>query len=280
MALAWAEPSDTEAAQDTSAQEPEAEKPDAPDLEAQAPTAPPNTEDISSEDGSGEIIIYGERELARKRAALDGQIRAQGYSTVKKAEGRTIYRPDIAWKPSVIVYDEGYMILRRTPVRFEPWIQGKKDNKLRYLSCIPPFTVLCVRSGWLVNGRKLAHSKEEIVDTSLPAFESWQAQIIAQATENRIHNEVPKALDALWMDGISITDPSIQLADPAERRAELLQFWESRACTPEGERVRLLIEEYIVFEVQSSSHPYPTLSEITPEACGRKLAERLTEIAE
>ena len=102
-----------------------------------SPEPNPKTEDSPAEsespatsetESSGEIIIYGERELARKRAILDSQIRVQGYGTVKKSENKTVYRPDIAWKPSVIVYDDGYMILRRTPVRFEPWFREKRQQ--------------------------------------------------------------------------------------------------------------------------------------------------------
>ena len=249
----------------------------------------PKTEDSPAESespattetkSSGEIIIYGERELARKRAILDSQIRGQGYGTVKKSDDKTVYRPDIAWKPSVIVYDDGYMILRRTPVRFEPWVQGKKDNKLRYLSCIPPFTVLCIRSGWLVNGRKLAHSKEEVVSLSMPAFEAWQAQVIAQATENRIQKDIPELLDALWMNGQSITSGDIYFDSFDMRKQELLVFWKSRACTPEGERVRQSVEAYIAFEVQASEHPFADLSQLEHEACGIKLNERLTALTE
>jgi len=273
ISLALAEPSEGDSSQDAASEE-SSEAADEPSP-SETPVPLPLTVD-----GDGEIIIYGERELARKRSALDRQLRAQGYSTVKKADGKTIYRPDIAWKPSVIVYDEGYMILRRTPVRFEPWVQGKKDNKLRYLSCIPPFTVLCVRSGWLVNGRKLAHSKEDIVSNSLPTFEAWQAQVIAQATENRIHNEIPQLLDELWLEGRSLLSKEVQLDSYDMRRAELVRFWENRACTPEGDRVRLSVEEYILFEVQNSEHPFPDLSLLSQEACGIKLTERLTEIAE
>ena len=265
VALADTPKPDTSEEEDTSQEESE-----------KAPDAPSSSE----VEASGEIIIYGERELARTRSALDSQIRAQGYGTVKKSEGKTVYRPDIAWKPSVIIYDEGYMLLRRTPVRFEPWIQGKKDNKLRYLSCIPPFTVLCIRSGWLVNGRKLAHSKEEMVEVSLPAFETWQAQVIAQATENRIQNEVPALLDALWIEGRSITSREIVLDSHEMRKKELLLFWKSRACTPEGDRVRQTIEAYIAFEVQASEYAFIEPAQLEQEACGLKLNERLTALVE
>lgn len=226
----------------------------------------------------GELIIYGEQELARKRAILDQQLRDDGYTTVKKKDGRTVYRPDIAWKPSVVIYDEGYMIVRRSPVRFEPWIQGKKSNKLRYLSCIPPFTVLCVRSGWLVNERKLAHSKEAIVEASTPNFEAWQELVMAKATVNRLQNEIPDLLDGLWLNGRSLERSDVFLETAAARKAEMLSFWESRTCTPEGEQVRNFIEDYILQEIQNSEHAYlqSELEKLPQEACEIKLTERLT----
>lgn len=267
FSLAWAEDADANTSADSEEES-----------SSEAPSSEPTTTPVIATN-SGELIIYGERELARKRGILDTQLREQGYNTVKKKDGRTVYRPDIAWKPSVIIYDEGYMIVRRSPVRFEPWVRGKKENKLRYLSCIPPFIVLCVRSGWLVNERRLAHSKEDVIETSMPSFEAWQEQIIAQATQNRLQNEVPLQLDSLWLDGRSLVDSEQIFESITDRKSELLQFWESRTCTPEGEQVRILIEDYILYEIQNSEYAFSKteLAELPQNACEINLAERLTD---
>ena len=137
-----------------------------------SPEPNPKTEDSPAEsespatsetESSGEIIIYGERELARKRAILDSQIRVQGYGTVKKSENKTVYRPDIAWKPSVLVrrwlHDS-----RRTPVDLNP--SGKKDKNVIFI--LHPAIYGAVHSiRWLVNGP--VAQQEEVVALTMPA---------------------------------------------------------------------------------------------------------------
>ena len=253
-----------------------------PDSEADQEPSPQIDTSTSSEtviEGGGEIIIYGERELAQKRGLLDSQLQDQGYTVKKRTDDRTVYRPVVYWKPSVIIYDEGYMIIRRSPFRMEPWVGGKKGNKLRYLSCIPPFTILCMRSGWLVSNRKLEHSKTKIVEESTPSLEAWQAVVFALSTENRLQNEIPKMLDELWFDGLNIDNQDEIISTQDERRERIVQFWESRSCTPEGERARLLVEDYILYEVQRSESPFGTqeIAGLDNTSCGHVLGSRLTE---
>ena len=104
--------------------------------------------------------------------------------------------------------------------------------------------------------------------------------MIAKPQKIEIQKDIPELLDELWMNGQSITSGDIYFDSFDMRKQELLVFWKSRACTPEGERVRQAIEAYIAFEVQASEHPFADLSQLDHEACGIKLTERLTALTE
>ena len=64
-------------------------------------------------DANEEIIVFGELEVARQRAALEADLRDLGYSEAKTKDGRTVFRPEVAWHPTVVVYDEGFVVLKR-----------------------------------------------------------------------------------------------------------------------------------------------------------------------
>ena len=108
-----------------------------------------------------EIIVFGEMEIQRKRAKVIENLRHLGYREVKEKDGRSVLRPAAPYKPTVIVDDDAWIHTKRSPVRVDP--PGKKDNKLRYLWCLPPFTITaaCIQvGGQVISERKLAHFKE------------------------------------------------------------------------------------------------------------------------
>ena len=112
-----------------------------------------------------EIIVLEESEIQRRRNQLDVNLRKTGYREGIRRNDKVLYRPEVVWKPTLVVYDSGYVELRKTPPRFEPWVKGKKDNKWRYLSCLPPFTPMCIRaSGWLITKRRAQHSKTDVIE--------------------------------------------------------------------------------------------------------------------
>ncbi|MBK6580261.1 MAG: hypothetical protein IPG17_29670, partial [Sandaracinaceae bacterium] len=119
---------------------------------AQDPPADPASAATSAP--GEEITIYGQAEIRRRRQELDKRLRTMGYRAVKQDDGKTVYRPETVHYPSVIIDEEGYAVLKRSPIRFIP--PGKGDSKLRYIWCLPPFTVMCIRpGGQIISKRKL-----------------------------------------------------------------------------------------------------------------------------
>lgn len=204
--------------------------------------------------GGEEIVVFGDIQIATARRKLDRELKALGYRSGDRKEGRTVYRPESNWKPTVVVYDDGFMVLRRSPPRFEPWVKGK--TRLVWLSCIPPFTLMCIKlSGWLVSPARLEPQKERVATGVDPELRGWREAIIARNMSARINKDLPAAMDALWLEGAPLEPGQPAAPTPVERRAALLQLWSTRACTPEGQAVRDLVEAFVAMEVQRSDWP-------------------------
>lgn len=209
--------------------------------------APPATE---------EMIVTSDSVIARRRQAVINNLKALGYRKKKSKDGRTTFSPTIPWKPTVIIDDDAYIILKRTPIRIDP--PGDKNNKLRYLWCLPPFTITkaCIQtSGMTVGTRKLAHAKETVVRATHPELLRWRAAVIAKAMDKRVHTEVPDLLDDIWERGLPAGQDGPRLLDPSERRAAIMQLWSSRSCTPEGAKVRTVVADFMRYEIQASDTP-------------------------
>lgn len=235
-----------------SAQDP---PPAAPDSEDPAPDEDGAEEPAPAPGQAGEVItIYSDQEIARRRGELDSVIVDYGYKPGKRRGDQTIYRPQVPWKPTVVVQEEGLITLKRSPVR---WMApGNPNNALNNLWCIPPFTPMCVRiGGQIVSTTKLDYSKGRVMDEIHDPTESWRQSIANQATWARVNDEVPEQVDATWREGAPIEIGGPELPTHAERRAALLDLWASRSDTPEGAMVARVVADFLEHEVQASPHP-------------------------
>jgi hypothetical protein len=203
-----------------------------------------------------EIIVHGDMEIARKRARVIQNLKHLGYEEAARRNGRSIYRPKVPYKPTVVVDDDAWMHVKRSPIRVDP--PGRKDNALRYLWCIPPFTITaaCVQVGGQVIGRrKLEGMKEEVARATSYEMSQWRTAVIALAMDKRIGEEIPDMLDRVWELGQTDTLDDPVLDEHSARRQVILNFWASRSCIPEGEEVRVLTADFITEIIQTSEHP-------------------------
>ena len=203
------------------------------------------------DDANEEIIVYGKREVDRRRRILDAELESSGYRQGKRKGDKVVYRPETVWHPSVVVYDSGWVDLKKTPPRFEPWIGGPPDNKWRYLSCIPPFGLMCIKaSGWLITKRRAQHSKTAVVDNHIETIQYWQESVIGRATQQRLEIQLPDELDLLW---------SNDALSRAEKTEQIVHLWHSRTCTPEGQAAAKVIADFLTYEV----HPESPINTVT-----------------
>ncbi len=203
-----------------------------------------------------QMIIHGESVVAKKRGELERKLRRLGYDKFVRKEGRTLVRHRVAFKPTVVIDDDGWMTVKRSPVRIDP--PGKRDNKLRYLWCLPPFTItpLCIKvGGQTVSRRRLQAHKERVVNGTSGYAAEWRAAVVSLAMDSRLGRDIPNMLDAIWMHGHMGETGAPVLETYPERRAALLQFWAGRSCVKEGAQARELVADFIAYEVQPSDHP-------------------------
>ena len=225
----------------------------ASDAASTAPAPAAAADRPAADNANEEIIVYGERDVARKRAILERDLRRLGYTAHDK-DGYTVYRTDAPWEASIVLYDQGFMLVKRSPVRFEPPVQG--HSALRYLWCVPPFTPLCIRpGGQLIGKRKLQGDKTRTYDAIKTDELAWQKALQAQGDHQRINEELPRQLVSTWDSGAPIEQWGPDLPTPDARRAAILDLWATRADTPEGAEARAVIGDFVRFEIQSSDHP-------------------------
>ncbi|MDG1477960.1 MAG: hypothetical protein P8R54_00145 [Myxococcota bacterium] len=250
-----------------------AEEPDATDDASTSPIDDTLIDEEMVVGANEEIIVFGELEIIRRRADLEADLRDLGYREAKTKDGRTTFRPEVAWHPTVIIDDDGYVLLRRTPVRIEPWVEGR--TKLTWLSCIPPFTPMCVRiGGWIVSNRKLTPKKGYVAGAIDPRVRQWRAAIVSNAMGQRLGVDIPDMLESIWTLGTMPGQEDTEPMSMTERRAALLGFWSGRACTPEGAQARSLVEDFLNYVVQDSPHaatPEEQASASAESYCGLTL---------
>ena len=197
-----------------------------------------------------EMIIFGEREVDIRRKNLDDHLYRSGYREGIEKEGRTVYRPETSWKPSVVVYDSGFVELKRTPPRFESYLKHRNDV-WRYLACVPPFTIMCVDvNGWMINERKLQHAKEDIVVETHSDVIAWQEALEKMGMEERINNTIPVMLDTVWKQGL--LPDGTTTSEPQERFDWIVNFYQNRLCNEYGLMVRDVIATYVEEEISTS----------------------------
>jgi hypothetical protein len=224
-----------------------------------------------------EMVVFGDLDVARKRNDVLENLKAIGYRKRRTRNGRTLMVNDIPWRPNVVLDDDGYVFLRRAPVRIDP--PGNKDNKLRYLWCLPPFTVTaaCIRTGGqLVSPRKLGRYKEDVARATGYEVRQWRDAIVARAMEQRLDQEIPDLLADIWERGLPGETGDALLLDAAARRGAILQLWASRSCTAEGAQVRERVADFFLLEVQASGAPATSAEIRTANAsnsCGDALPQ-------
>lgn len=224
---------------------------------AAAVAAEPTVEAVADEP-TAEIVVYGDLLVERARQRVLDDLRSRGYTDVIERDGYVILRNDEAWKGDVIVHDDGWVRMKRQPLRLEsrdlPW--AEEGSPLAWASCAlyPP---MCVRSGGvLVSRRKFQAQVARTLEPMQGDIASLGDRVADRAVDDTV-NDLPARLFALWNDGVPLADGAASLPTPEARRRALLDYWESRTDTVWGDRVRLAVEAFIRAEVQTGPFPYP-----------------------
>ena len=86
------------------------------------------------------------------------------------------------------------------------------------------------------------------------------------ATQERLDEGIPNFLEEIWTENSTISKQ--------QKKQEILSFWSTRACTPEGDLAAQVINDFIAYEIQQSDTPVTAKEKQQAEetsTCGRQL---------
>jgi hypothetical protein len=221
------------------------------------PPPPPPPSD-AADDADTTIVVYGYGlEVERARQQLIKQLASEGYTTVIRKDGYTILRHENTWDGDVLLYDDGWVRIKRQPLQIRPIALpfAKEGSALSWAACaLAPFA--CVRtSGLLYGKRKFSGVKNRTLHAVEPEIQNLADRVADQATAQTIET-LPKRLEALWTTGAPIDPDDRVCTSFDDKKAALLDYWDSRTDTPWGDRVRLAVEAFVRGEVQTSEHAF------------------------
>jgi hypothetical protein len=220
---------------------------EAPSAEASpAPEGPPVAE---------EVVVYGEYRVQMARAALEQNLRAQGYRLARDKDGHAVWRHDIPYRAEVHLTDHGTFWTERQPIRIEgremPW--AERNSPLAWAGCVI-WIPLCVRPGGQVISQRRFQQMEARTSRSVqPEVQVWNDRIADRAIEVKLQ-DLGERLELLWLVGHPL-EGGPPLASIDERKAALLAYWATRTDTVWGAQIRAAVEGFLRAVVQTSETP-------------------------
>jgi len=215
-------------------------------------------DDAEDDRASEEIIVYGEQRVALARQAVVAELSELGYDAEVVDRGDfVVYRNDAAWMGEVMLHDDGWVRVKRQPLRVEgrrmPW--AKTNSPGAWAGCFV-WPWLCVR--W--TGASLSHRRwlgvEKRTTTAIDPKVRDLGDRVADLAVARTVQDLPAELEALWTEGTPLDDGDATLVTHEARRAALLEYWATRTASVWGDEVKRAIEAFVYGVVQHSEHPF------------------------
>jgi hypothetical protein len=207
-----------------------------------------------NQDGVSEIVVYGDAMVDKARRQLIYDLQQMGYTDVVDKGDYVRLRNEDVWKGEIHLYDDGWIRMKRQPVRLKSPDLGRiaeEGSALSWASCLlyPP---MCVRTGGqLLSRRKWMGVQGETLETVQGDAQNLGDRVADAAVDERI-NELPARLEALWTEGVPLEDGAAPMPTMEQRKAAILAFWDSRTDTIWGDRVRVAVEAFVRAEVQTT----------------------------
>ena len=245
---------------------------------AQAPSEPPESEPPGSEPTASEpsaseptastdprtgmsimeITVWGRLAIDQAEDDIVQAMERLGYSVNRQGD-RIVFRPSRAWRGAAI-FEDGALTFRRPiagiaprpdPVfAYDPRRQTTAiDPSGRASGLYDPGP-----SFWVLPSRKKLDTVRTAVREELADELAWYQAVVARTAVEEQVAALPDQLDAVWNDGTPLYGVG-PLATPKERRRHVLEFWASRAATPEGQFVCRAVAAWLDATVQTSDHP-------------------------
>lgn len=220
---------------------------------------PEITRDSFGTPAAMEIIVTDERAVQEARQVVDEELREMGYTKTRRRDDRTVYLHETGWRNKVIVHDDGWMYMRKRPPHIKKpekagaWWDGVPV--VEWTPClVAPFA--CVSVGTLgVRPKLVEQDKERVVESAGRDVVAFADAIAGRELAIKVFEVIPERLDAIWYEGVD-PERSVSYPTPEERRRAILEFWISRTDNEYGDAVRVAVEQYMLYEIQTSATPY------------------------
>jgi len=206
---------------------------------------------------SEEIVVYGKLRVDQAREKVVEDLKNLGYTKLIEKDGAIVMRHESPWRGDVWLHDDGWMRIRRQPVRLEapPIFLGKKNSVGAWMGCVL-YPFICVRPG----GQVVSTRKFQAVETRTAAavegdVSEWGDRVADLAIETKA-DALPDRLQALWDEGQPLEPGQPVLVSASQRKAAILRYWETRTDNEWGETMRRVVEGFVRAEVQHSDDPF------------------------
>jgi hypothetical protein len=220
-------------------------------LAAAAPPEPePEPEELEVVD------VYKDLEVEAAKKVLIDSLKEVGYRREARKKNYIRLRHDQTWKGEVRIYDDGWVVVKRQPLRFEapPIGRVEKNSPLAWAACVM-YPHMCINP----YGPLVSKARFQAVETRTVGLMAETSRTLAEAVADaaiaEASNLLPARLDALWQDGQPLVGDA-RLENYTGRRQALLSYWDTRTETEWGDQIRMAVASFIRAEVQQSDHPF------------------------
>jgi len=222
-------------------------------------------------------VVWGEDALRESRSEVAEAFEAQGWEHRHTRDGVMVFRPPEAWKGSARLHSDGRLDFSRPvvvpaaasasptigPGEYRPRMPTGQmeygadiDRETGPGASMGPYTATAqAEIQFLVPGkRKVEAAQTRVLREIYPQLARHRAVIRETAYQESLQF-LPARLDAVWELGAPLVEGDPELRSLEDRRAAVLDFWATRADTPEGEGVRRVVELWVREVVMTSDAP-------------------------
>lgn len=231
--------------------------------EVEPPPPPPAIR--KNEDGIWEITVHGRSDLESRQDAAARKMQRLGWRAKRRGDD-LVFKPPRRWMPRVEMTGDGRLILGERAASFEGVEVGDPGFERSNLH-LPPGERLhddfpgigtgpspAAGASFLIGQKRVTQGVyRRVIEAITPELTAYRQALWALALQDQV-NALPQRLDALWFDGTPL-EGGPSLATTRERRAAVLDYWATRADTPEGHVVSQTIETWLSEVVQASEDP-------------------------
>lgn len=205
-----------------------------------------------------EITVWGRLAIDQAEDAVVREMEALGYRTVRKGD-RIVFKPPRAWMGAA-VWQDGALTFRRPVAGFQPAPTYVYEQDLRRQSTAvdPGGRAMVLDQGgaglWVLPSPKKRRAQRMRVREAVADEMAWYTAVVARTALEELVYALPDRLDAVWEQGNPL-EGGASLPSREARRRHILEYWATRADTPEGQRVCRAVASWLDAVVQESDSP-------------------------